>query len=60
MAGVQAGNWWEKHIPQVKVYPLPQGYGKDITEVFLKGLPLQMWLDCIPKMFEWIDKQRLR
>ena len=51
-AGVQARNWWKKHLPQVKVYVLPQGYGKDITEAFLNGLPLQMWLDLRHRCFD--------
>lgn len=43
--GVQrAWEWWPKHFPNSRRWPIPKKYGKDPGEAFMNGFDLRTWI----------------
>lgn len=42
--GQAAGRWWERHLPQCKRWPVPEG--KDPGEAYERGVDLRAWLEA--------------
>ena len=59
-AGAKAyWHWWRLHFPNSKRWPIPDEYGKDPGEAFLKGFNLQAWIMAgLPDGYRTLEPRR--